>query len=277
MKHLLSIILCAILMVSCSTNSSQAEFEKNTKLAKDYFKQFEEKNIDAVLAYLHPDIEWHMPVYGMEMGGIDEVQAAILGYHAEYENLKFTADYWLPGVNTDTGVPDGSTRVYGTWTSTHKRTGKKTNLTSYHSFEFEDGKIISGGDWFDLGGMMNSLEPQAIAKGSLVGFHKLDVTLNQGFTMEDYLNYFTKEIVPAYNAAYMGAKVHLVKGSKGEDINSLGMIWIFESEESLSKLWNEDGSSTELNNQIGAELSSVNEGLAEIGSWTSEFTDWIVQ
>jgi hypothetical protein len=39
------------------------------------------------------------------------------------------------------------------------------------------------------------------------------------------------------------------------------MIWIFESEESLSKLWNEDGSSTELNNQIGAELSSVNEGL----------------
>ena len=133
MKHLLSIILCAVLMVSCSTNSSQAEFEKNTELAKDYFKQFEEKNIDAVFAYLHPDIEWHMPVYGMEMGGIDEVQAAILGYHAEYEDLKFTADYWLPGVNTDTGVPDGSTRVYGTWTSTHKRTGNKTNLTSYHS------------------------------------------------------------------------------------------------------------------------------------------------
>src|SRR6056300_1405194 len=222
MKQLTPLIICALLLVSCSNNSSKAEFEKNTQLAKDYFNQFEMKNEDAVFAYLHPDIEWHMPVYGMDLGGIDEVKAAIQGYHAEYENLKFTADYWLPGVNTETGVPDGSARVYGTWTSTHKRTGKKTNLTSYHSFEFKDGKIIRGGDWFDLGGMMNSLEPQAISKGGLIGFHNLNVTLNKGYTMEDFLNFFKNEVVPAYNAAYMGAKVHLVKGSKGKDVNAIG-------------------------------------------------------
>ena len=60
---------------------------------------------------------WHMPVYGMGRGGIDEVKAAILGYQAEFDNMKFTADNWLPGVDTDTGIPDGSTRVYGIWTS----------------------------------------------------------------------------------------------------------------------------------------------------------------
>jgi len=277
MKQLTPLFICALLLVSCSNNSSKAEFEKNTQMAKDYFNQFEMKNEDAVFAYLHPDIEWHMPVYGMDMGGINEVKAAIQGYHAEYENLKFTADYWLPGVNTETGVPDGSTRVYGTWTSTHKRTGKKTNLTSYHSFEFEDGKIIGGGDWFDLGGMMNSLEPMALSQGTLIGLHKLNVSLKKGHTMEDFEEYFTQVVIPAYNQAYLGAKVHLIRSSKGADLNSLGMLWIFESEEFLAQLWNADGSSTELNNAIGQSLVEVNEGLAAIGSWTSSYSDWTVQ
>ena len=55
------------------------------------------------------------------------------------------------------------------------------------------------------------------------------------------------------------------------------MIWIFESEDFLSKLWNEDGTSTELNSKINDQLIEVNEGLSKIGSWTSEFSDWIVQ
>lgn len=277
MKQLLSLIFCSLLLLSCSSNTSNTEFEKNTELAKDFFKQFEERNIDAVHGYLHPDIEWHMPVYGLDMGGLEEVKAALLGYQAEYDDLKFTADYWLPGVNTETGKPDGSTRVYGTWTSTHKRTGKKTKLTSYHSFEFEEGKIIRGGDWFDLGGMMNSLEPSALPKGNLIGLHKLKVNLNKGFTLENFEEYFTQVLVPAYNQAYMGAKVHLLKSSKGTDSNSLGMLWIFESEELLSKLWNADGTSTELNAAIGASLDEVNAGLASIGSWTSDYTDWLIQ
>ncbi len=276
MKHFFLLIICSLL-ISCSNNKSNLEFEKNTELAKDYFKQFEEGDIDAVFNYLHPDIQWHMPVYGLDMGGIEEVKAALQGYQSEYENLKFTADYWLPGVNTESGKPDGSTRVYGTWTSTHKRTGKSTKLTSYHSFEFQDGKIIRGGDWFDLGGMMASLEPRPLKVGSLIGLHKLKVNLNDGLTIDDFEEYFTEVLIPAYNQAYMGAKVHLIKGVKGKDINSLAMLWIFESEEVLSKLWNSDGSSTELNTSINASLSEVNAGLAKIGSWTSDFSDWLVQ
>ena len=277
MKHLFYITFSSFLILSCSNNNSNLEFEKNTELAKDYFNQFEKRNVDAVFEYLHPDIEWHMPVYGLDMGGIEEVKEAILGYQSEYDDLKFTADYWLPGVNTETGKPDGSTRVYGTWTSTHKRTGKKTKLTSYHSFEFQDGKIIRGGDWFDLGGMMNSLEPSSLPKGNLIGLHKLKIKLNKGFTIEDFEDYFTQILVPAYNKAYMGAKVHLIKSNKGTDLNSLGMLWIFESEEFLSKLWNSDGTSTKLNSSINESLAEVNSGLAKIGTWSSDFSDWLVQ
>jgi ketosteroid isomerase-like protein len=157
MKKLFVIALVSFIVSSCSNNAYQAEFEKNTEIAKAYFKLHEEENAEAMFEYLHPDMEWHMPVYGMGMAGIEQVKAAILGYQAEFDNMKFEADYWLPGVNTETGVPDGSTRVYGTWTSINTQTGKETVLTAYHSFEFKEGKIYKGGDWFDLGGMMSAV------------------------------------------------------------------------------------------------------------------------
>ena len=124
---------------------------------------------------------------------------------------------------------------------------------------------------------MNSLEPMALPKGSLIGLHKLNISLNNGKTIEDFEEYFTQVLVPAYNQAYLGAKVHLIKSSKGADLNSLGMLWIFESEDFLAQLWNADGTSTELNTAIGESLMEVNEGLASIGSWTSNFSDWTVQ
>ena len=160
MKKIFGAIIIFLIFCSCQNNEYRVEFEKNTETAKAYFKLHEEENSEAMFNYLHPDMEWHMPVYGMNMGGIEDVKAAIIGYQTEFDNLKFTPNYWLPGVNTETGIPDGSTRVYGTWNATHVKTGKEVNLTTYHSFEFKDGKIFRGGDWFDLGGMMNSLTDQ---------------------------------------------------------------------------------------------------------------------
>ena len=263
--------------VSACTNGKHAEYEKNTEKAKAFFKLHESEQAEEMFEYLHEDIQWHMPVYGMGMGGKEDVKAAILGYQAEFENMKFTADYWLPGVDSETGTPDGSTRVYGTWNSIHSLSGKETTLTSYHSFEFKDGKIINGGDWFDASGMMNSVAPVGLSKDNLIGFHKLNVTLNNGYTMQDFENYFTETLIPAYNSSFMGAKVHLIKGIKGKDVNSLGMLWIFESSEFVSKFWNSNGTSTDLNNSINEGLNDINAGLSVIGSWTSEFTDWTVQ
>ena len=40
---------------------------KNTEIAKAYFKLHEEENSEAMFKYLHPDMEWHMPVYGMNL------------------------------------------------------------------------------------------------------------------------------------------------------------------------------------------------------------------
>ena len=56
------------IIYSCNNNSYMAEFEQNTEKAKSIFKLHEEENADAMFEYLHPDINWHMPLYGMNMG-----------------------------------------------------------------------------------------------------------------------------------------------------------------------------------------------------------------
>jgi len=93
MKKSIIIVFLSILIYSCSNNAYRGEFEKNTDIAKTFFKLHEEENAEAMFEYLHPDIEWHMPVYGMDLGGIEEVKAAILGYQSEFDNMKFTPEY----------------------------------------------------------------------------------------------------------------------------------------------------------------------------------------
>tara|TARA_B110000459_G_C16450198_1_gene420356 strand:+ start:74 stop:901 length:828 start_codon:yes stop_codon:yes gene_type:complete len=269
------ILLISVITIACN-NDKHAEFEKNTETAKAYLKLHETEQAEEMFAYLHEDIQWHMPVYGMDMGGIEEVKSAILGYQTEFDNMKFTADYWLPGVDTETGKPDGSTRVYGTWISTYAKTGKEAKLTSYHSYEFKDGKIISGGDWFDLGGMMNSLMPQSLKKGSLIGLHALDVKLKKGVTSQQFEDYFLNTFIPNYENAYKGASLHLAEGLRGQYEGSLGMIWIFDSNEARNAYFDKNGAPTKLNQEISENLSSVNDGLSELGTWTSKYTDWTI-
>jgi len=58
MKKLFVIALVSLVASSCSNNAYIAEFEKNTKTAKEYFKLHEEENADAMFEYLHPDMEY---------------------------------------------------------------------------------------------------------------------------------------------------------------------------------------------------------------------------
>ena len=78
MKKLIVLTFLSVFLYSCSSNAYKAEFEKNTETVKAYFKLHEEENAAAMFDYLHPDMEWHLPVYGMEIGGIEEVKAAAL-------------------------------------------------------------------------------------------------------------------------------------------------------------------------------------------------------
>jgi len=72
-----------------------------------------------------------------------------------------TIELMLPGVLAETGVADVSVRSYVTWSGTHTATTKKWEMKAYHTWDFKDGLIISGGDYFDASGLINFLQADA--------------------------------------------------------------------------------------------------------------------
>ena len=86
MKNLI-ILLITLQLLSCGNTSHQKEFDANTELAKAYFQLHEEENAEAMFELLHPDMQWHLPGYGSEMGNIQDIKNAILGYHNECEDI----------------------------------------------------------------------------------------------------------------------------------------------------------------------------------------------
>ena len=155
MKKILFIFL-GILVLSCSTNP---DYQNNLKLAKKWVQAFETSNVELWKEVVSEELVDVAPMYGM--GQVDyktSLQVAEF-YVQNYTNVKFQNQVWLPGIDTLTMKPDGSVRAYGTWTGTSKSTGRNFSLTSYHNFDFKDGKITSTGEYFDATGMVNAVGP----------------------------------------------------------------------------------------------------------------------
>ena len=152
------IILISFVLISCSSSENHADYEKNLEIAKKFISLHSSENWEAQAELIHDDLSWSQPVYGSENYGKEGHIEAMKMYQSMFDNIKFEADYWLPGVDPETGMRDGAVRTYGTWTGVHTETGKEFSLSSYHAMSFKDGKIIGGGDFFDFGGFMASFQ-----------------------------------------------------------------------------------------------------------------------
>ena len=165
MKKLLTVLI-GLLFTSCSFTGGNVpeapeqhpDFEKNKKIAQNFIDLHFVEDWEAQAELLHEDLDWSPPMYGSENYGKAEHVEAMKMYQQMFDNIKFQADYWLPGVDPETGMIDGSVRTYGTWTGVHTESGKEWALKSYHPMAFKDGKIIGGGDYFDFGGFMASFQ-----------------------------------------------------------------------------------------------------------------------
>lgn len=158
MKNLTALALILVLLTACSTE--HADYQKNLATAQKLFELHAQEALDEQLALWSKDLVLYPPLYGSDTIGFEEVAVMAKGYHDQFENLAFEADSWLPGTSRE-GQPDGSVRVYGTWTGEHSSTGKSLSLNSYHYFNFDsEGKIVEQGDFFDAGGMINAVYPK---------------------------------------------------------------------------------------------------------------------
>ena len=163
MKNLLKLTLISTLLIVASCNApvnSNPDFETNVELAKSFMIAHGADDIATQTDLLHDDLLWQPPMYGSEQYGKTEHIEAMKMYQSMFDDILYTADNWLPGVNAETGELDGSVRTYGHWSGTHSISGKSFKGLWYHYLTFDaNGKIIEGGDFGDATGLVMSVMP----------------------------------------------------------------------------------------------------------------------
>jgi hypothetical protein len=118
---------------------------------------------------------------------------------------------------------------------------------------------------------------QTLQKGNLIGTHVLTVTLKPGVTIEKYMDFYKTKLIPEWEKNDPNMKVYLIKGIRGENKDSFGVIVIFKSSKDRDKYYNADGSDSEFGKSTNAKLKPVMDELTKLGTDTTKYTDWIVQ
>ena len=165
MKKLLLVALIST-FISCS-QGMHPDYASNVESVKKLLElQGTEADLQGQLDLVHEDLQWQPAFHGTSQIGKEAFGEYLKGWHDLMENVVYTPTNYLPGVLAETGLPDGSVRSYGKWTGTHAPTGKSWELLSYHTWDFKDGLIISGGDYFDAGGLLDSLSEDSAEEES---------------------------------------------------------------------------------------------------------------
>lgn len=159
------IFLCTIYtMVACSPTPDLSRYEANQVIAEKFLSTYvSPTDYDTFASMVADEIEHQSPMYGQGIVGKEAVFAQAKFYMGNFSEVTFNKAVWLPGVNEESLLPDGSVRVYGTWKGKSNATGKSFSVDSYHYFLMNDeGKIIRSGDYFDATGMVMAVAPDEV-------------------------------------------------------------------------------------------------------------------
>lgn len=163
-----------IFVVSCNNNKSMDSKVDESAVADSLFQRNSETIMADIRAWENetPDYSIYSENFvGYETGFGSEKDS--INLEEMKNNDKFILGIWdfkllndpvvlLPGVNSDTKMPDGSVRYYGTWrvtrTATDSTAAKSGDLKIYGSYDFdENGKIAYTQMYGDWGGLWNYL------------------------------------------------------------------------------------------------------------------------
>ncbi len=117
---------------------------------------------------------------------------------------------------------------------------------------------------------------QKLQKGNLMGLHVMTVHLKPNVRMEQFKTFFISEVIPAYEAQF-NVQGYLIRGIRGVNKNSFGIVWIFETEQARNKFFNKDGTQNDLGKAAIEKVSIAEKELEKLGSYTTKYTDWVVQ
>jgi len=128
----------------------------NVGLVERSYIAFERDDLDAVLADMHPDIEWHQ-AQGLPHGGlyhgVDEVRKNIFEPLDEAWWSEFSA---TPDEFLDAG---SEIVVLGRYRGVAKETGKRLDVPFVHIWTVEDGRAVRFRQFLDTAGWVEALRP----------------------------------------------------------------------------------------------------------------------
>lgn len=117
---------------------------------------------------------------------------------------------------------------------------------------------------------------QTLQKGNFIGLHVITINLDPDVTMNQFLDFYVNKYIPEFEKNFPGVKLYIVKGIRGENENSFGSVYLFDSEEVRDKYF-ENGTLTELGKSASEKLQPTTEELQKLGTLTSTYTDWVIQ
>ncbi len=117
---------------------------------------------------------------------------------------------------------------------------------------------------------------QTLPKGTVIGVHHVTITLDPDVTMNQYMDYLTEKYMPESEKQFKGWDYYVVKGDKGENKNKFGWLFIIESVEARDKYTKIEGGLTDAGREAMENMREVVEELNKLGTWSSEFTDWVI-
>ena len=123
------------------------------------------------------------------------------------------------------------------------------------------------------------LKAQSVEKGSFIGFHIISADLRQGVTKDDFIKFYNSRMIPQMESSFPETKVYLLESIRGENTNTVGIMWVFKSESDRNRYFNEDGSTTPIGNEAYKKVNSLNVELANyvnINTIKRVYTDWKV-
>ena len=173
MKKVFFYSVCSLLLVACNqetktddagskkSDDTNALYEKNLADLKAGISAFEKGDIDGWAATVADTAYWNSPAYGDTVHTKAHWKESLKFYSDNWTNIKLNNATFLPGIDSATHELDGSVRYYGKWDAVHK-SGVKTSINFYGTYDFnKDNKVITGTDFFDVGGLMNAVAPKS--------------------------------------------------------------------------------------------------------------------
>lgn len=122
------------------------------------------------------------------------------------------------------------------------------------------------------------LSGQALQKGQVIGFHNITPVLNPDVTFNQWKTYAMDKYMPAFNKAFEGeVTVYWLSGERGKFKNSVAFMIVFKSVEVRDKYIPSESQTSDLFNAKMEKVMPILDEWRKMGTYTLEFTDWVIQ